>query len=315
MQPGPLTMPPPLSPAEEILAAGFSGAHPLPAYRDLYRRWEKDQWSVYDLDFTVDRQQWAQGTAEEKDFWYRLGRFPGFYLGEQSVADALGPYLAALSGEEERIVLATQIADEARHVVFFDRFFQEVLGLAPGEGKGLPAPWQTRSPAFQQIVLNLLPAVVQRLRQEPQNGPLLVEAVTLYHLIIEATLALDHQRLVLRELKRRGLFPGFQTGFGAVFRDEVRHVLFGLRWLRDRVVKRPADGETILGCVARVFPLLFQILGPAGNSSSSAAALSPHQDRWPQVVESLERRLQAIGLAVRWSQRRGEATGSWQWAA
>src|SRR5207342_1594317 len=38
----------------------------------------------------------------------------------------LGPMMRAAPTEEMRIFLCTQIADEARHVAFFDRFYSEV---------------------------------------------------------------------------------------------------------------------------------------------------------------------------------------------
>ena len=49
-----------------------------------------------------------------------------FFIGEQKVADELGPIMRAAPTEEQRIFLSTQIADEARHVRFFDRFYSEV---------------------------------------------------------------------------------------------------------------------------------------------------------------------------------------------
>ena len=32
---------------------------PTVSLRDLYRRWERQNWSVYDLDFTQDAKDWA----------------------------------------------------------------------------------------------------------------------------------------------------------------------------------------------------------------------------------------------------------------
>ena len=49
-----------------------------------------------------------------------------FFIGEQRVADELGPIMRAAPEEEMRIFLCTQIADEARHVRFFNRFYEEV---------------------------------------------------------------------------------------------------------------------------------------------------------------------------------------------
>ena len=49
-----------------------------------------------------------------------------FFCGEQRVAAELGPIMRAVPDEDMRIFLCTQIADEARHVAFFDRFYSEV---------------------------------------------------------------------------------------------------------------------------------------------------------------------------------------------
>ena len=49
-----------------------------------------------------------------------------FFIGEQKVAEELGPMMRAAPTEEMRIFLCTQIADEARHVRFFNRFYEEV---------------------------------------------------------------------------------------------------------------------------------------------------------------------------------------------
>ena len=103
-----------------------------PSPMDLYNRWEKQQWAVADLDFTLD-----------KEHWNNLKAFPGigdqlqqtwtlFFIGEQAVTDTLGPILHAAPTEEDRIFLSTQVVDEARHTVFFMRFFDEVLGISGG---------------------------------------------------------------------------------------------------------------------------------------------------------------------------------------
>jgi ribonucleoside-diphosphate reductase beta chain len=42
-----------------------------------------------------------------------------------------------------RIFLCTQIADEARHVAFFDRFYSEV-GVLESDGSQRPAPGDER---------------------------------------------------------------------------------------------------------------------------------------------------------------------------
>ena len=96
----------------------------------LYRRWEKQQWAVADLDFSADQQQWSTLDEGQRDTVRRTMIL--FFIGEQAVTDTLSPILHAAPHEDERIFLATQIADEARHTVFFQRFFEEVLGHEGG---------------------------------------------------------------------------------------------------------------------------------------------------------------------------------------
>ena len=47
-----------------------------------------------------------------------------FFFGEDSVTDNLSPYIDAAPKEEQKYFLATQQVDEARHAVFFHRFFR-----------------------------------------------------------------------------------------------------------------------------------------------------------------------------------------------
>ena len=89
----------------------------------LYRRWEQQQWAVSDLDFAQDRSDWQSLPAGIQQVTQHTMTL--FFIGEQAVTDTLAPLLHAAPREDERIFLATQIADEARHTVFFQRFFEE----------------------------------------------------------------------------------------------------------------------------------------------------------------------------------------------
>ena len=60
-----------------------------------------------------------------------------------------------------------------------------------------------------------------------------MEAVTLYHMVIEGMLALTGQHFILEYNEEQGTLPGFVEGFNNVARDEHRHVAFGARFLRE----------------------------------------------------------------------------------
>src|SRR5918992_4771096 len=104
-----------------------------PTPLDLYNRWERQNWKTQDLDFSEDRAQWESMTGFLEGFRTELQRsFTLFFVGEQAVTDTLSPLVHAAPDEGSRIFLSTQLVDEARHSVFFSRFFNEVVGLPGG---------------------------------------------------------------------------------------------------------------------------------------------------------------------------------------
>src|SRR5918992_6061066 len=96
------------------------------SYVDLYRRWEQGNWSAYDIDFSHDRDGWAALSEIQRKS--ALWTYSLFFYGEDSVTDNLSPYIDAAPVEEQKYFLASQQVDEARHAVFFHRFFKEVIG-------------------------------------------------------------------------------------------------------------------------------------------------------------------------------------------
>ncbi len=73
-----------------------------------------------------------------------------------------------------------------------------------------------------------------RLSAEPEDTEALVEAVTLYHMVIEGMLALTGQHFIMDFNEREGTLPAFVEGFQNVARDEHRHVAFGSVFLREK---------------------------------------------------------------------------------
>ena len=65
-------------------------------------------------------------TDEERQAFIDISS--GFHHGERQVEVDLVPFMMAGS-EDEKIYISSQIEDEARHTVFFDRFYKEVVGV------------------------------------------------------------------------------------------------------------------------------------------------------------------------------------------
>ncbi len=193
---------------------------------DLYRRWERQNWSVFDLDFTRDTQDWGRMPSLLKgDLLFSLS---GFFLGEAAVTDTLSPLVGAAPTDDDRHFLATQLADEARHTVFFTRFFREVLGIASvEEAKASIEPvrvWTSDEGGFGVLFYKHLSEVTDAVRMDPSDYGKWIDGVVFYHMLLEGMLALHGQRNILQGLRLFGVLPAFRAGFTAVTRDESRHV-------------------------------------------------------------------------------------------
>jgi ribonucleoside-diphosphate reductase beta chain len=275
----------------------------LPGPIDLYQRWERQQWSATEIDFTNDRRQWDglhPGIRDQLE-----GTFGGFFYGEQAVTDTLSPLVMGAPDEENRLFLTTQVVDEARHSYFFARFYHDVLGVAGGIREALAHVSEVRQagggygrifdPDGGELV-----TLTDAVRREPGDYATWVRAVTLYHLMIEALLALPGQRRILRLLRANDLLPGFRAGFTAVTRDESRHVSYGVWALRQAVRGgHEADVRTV---VDRVLGSAFGVYSNAEVELPDPLHLPPTarldpREQWTFSVEALTKRLRSAGLA------------------
>jgi ribonucleoside-diphosphate reductase beta chain len=267
---------------------------------DLYRRWEHQQWSATDIDFSPDRQQWAALPPPMRD--QLRGGFVGFFYGEQAVTDTLSPLVHAAPDEDNRLFLSTQLVDEARHSYFFARFFNEVLEVPGSLHETVEYAANARVPGggFARLFDIDLVEVTEAVRAQPSDYGLWVQGVTIYHLMIEAVLALPLQRNILRLLRGHNLLPALRGGFTAVTRDESRHVSYGLWALREAVrAGHESDIRTIVdGTLANTMGVGINpnIPLPRPQDLPPSQRADP-RDQWTFVVDSLTRRLGTATLA------------------
>jgi hypothetical protein len=228
-------------------------------YEDLYRRWEHGNWSAYDIDFSQDRDGWQSLTDIQRRsaMWI----YSMFFYGEDRVADTLAPYITAAPTEEQAYFLATQQVDEVRHSVFFHRFFKEVIGV------GGDSIQQTLSSTLPQLnwgyrgIFDRLDKMAEELRKD-RSLPKYAQAITLYHLIVEGSLAQPGQHFIEDFFAAEDTMPGFSEGMANVSKDEQRHIGFGVKVLSELLEEgRPGAEE----CRAAVVELLREALpyGPA----------------------------------------------------
>jgi ribonucleoside-diphosphate reductase beta chain len=217
-----------------------------PTPLDLYHRWENQNWSTQDLDFGDDAEHWASMSGLFAGFRDELQRsFTLFFVGEQAVTDTLAPLVHAAPDESSRIFLSTQLVDEARHSVFFSRFFDEVIGIKGGLSAALAMLKDRTVGGFRTIFDQDLVNATEAVRINPTDYGAWVTGITTYHLVIEGMLALTGMRYLLNIVRELGILPGFYAGFTAVARDESRHVNFGVRALMEAGIRDSSHLERV----------------------------------------------------------------------
>lgn len=286
------------TPIDSVMNIIDEGLVHLPTYRELYYRWERQQWRSQDIDFATDRAQWQKMSPEEQRL--RVLGLSAFFKGEECVTNTLAPFITAMPDDETRVFLTTQLVDEARHTVFFARFFSEALGIDYGNlEETLAVVSQNMNDKLRYILVDALNEVSDRIRREPAQMSHLLEGVTLYHIVIEGTLALAGQRNILEVYRQDNLFPAFRGGFTAVARDESRHVVFGVKFLRDRIQQDATHAKTIHDTIARLAPIALEALSP--DPAQVPQIIAQGGDPWltPRYAqESLKKKLKVIGLSM-----------------
>jgi ribonucleoside-diphosphate reductase beta chain len=282
-----------------LMASADRGQSQLLDYGQLYALWERQQWATQDIDFTQDRIDWHERIDAEERF-QRMYGLSSFFIGEQRVAAELGPMMRAAPQEDMRLFLCTQIADEARHVAFFDRFYAEV-GVLESDNLAdrLEENSQYINKEFGVLFDEMLHSRVDRLAVEPEDLETLVETVTIYHMVIEGMLALTGQHFIMDYNERVGTLPGFVEGFTKVARDEHRHVAFGARFLRDMAQRDPRYIEAIQRTLVEVGPVADAVLKPpwmeGDDDEQTLFGVSVAETR-AFAMKALERRMKVIGL-------------------
>ena len=279
-----------------LQSASDTGEANLLTYEKLYQLWERQHWSVHAIDFSQDRIDWWERIPEDERF-QRMYGLSSFFIGEQKVADELGPVMRAAPTEQMRIFMCTQIADEARHVEFFNRFYDEVGVLDSDDlADRLKETSAHVNPEFHVLFDEMLGGRVDRLARKPEDLELLVETITLYHMVIEGMLALTGQHFILQYNEDMGTLPGFVEGFNNVARDEHRHVAFGARFLRDMAMEDTRYADAIQRMLVEVAPIADAVLRPKWYEEGQELFGVTIEQTREFAMTALGRRLKVIGI-------------------
>jgi hypothetical protein len=230
------------------------------SYEDLYRRWEEGNWRAYEIDFSRDRDGW-EGLNEiqtKSALWI----YSMFFYGEDSVTDNLSPYIDAAPREEQKYFLATQQVDEARHAVFFHRFFAEVIGAGGSISSTLAYTMPQLGWGYRGV-FDRLDRMADELRRD-RSLPKFAQAIALYHMVVEATLAQPGQHFIEDFFVKEGTMPGFSEGMTNVSRDEQRHIGFGVKALSEMFEESEECKAAVVELLREVLPYSLAVFVPPG---------------------------------------------------
>src|SRR5919109_3941186 len=231
------------------------------SYDDLYRRWEEGNWQASEIDFSEDRRGWE--SLSETQRRSALWTYSMFFSGEDSVTDTLSPFIDAAPREEQKYFLATQQVDEARHAVFFHRFFKEVIGVGGESIAETLASTQDQLGWGYRNVFDRLDRMGEELRRD-RSLPKFAQAIALYHMVVEATLAQPGQHFIEDYFTEAGTMPGFAEGMHNVSRDEQPHIGFGVKTLADCFRQTDECKAAVDEILREVMPWSMSVFVPPG---------------------------------------------------
>jgi ribonucleoside-diphosphate reductase beta chain len=264
----------------------------------LYRLWEEQQWSPFAIDLTSDREQWEQmGDADRGVLYWVLS---SLMVAEERITTKFSGLVGAHGSEEEASFLATQQVDEARHMQFYKRVQDEVVASPAAIGAHVVRAREQLSPAFGAIFDVALVQAHERLVASPADLDAKVAFVTIYHLILEATLGLTSFRFVTGYLEREDLLPGFVAGYSKIHHDETRHIGYGIWFLRETVRERPETADVVRATLRELLPSVAAALTPPdhdGDTDWDALGAGADEIR-SFALDGLTRRLDIVGVPL-----------------
>jgi len=262
----------------------------------LYELWERQQWSSHTIDFTKDRDDWA--TLSEADRGHLSWNLSSFFVGEERVTTQFSGLVRAYESQSEEAFLTTQQVDEARHAQHFNNLYEQVLNYDGSFDDRLDRARGDLNEAFLKLFDEHLVQWGQRLLDDPSDVEAKIDFVTLYHMVIEGTLALTGQHFLTEYLERHDMMPGFVEGFRNISRDEHRHVAYGTWYLKEKAAD-PGHARRIQDRLLELMPLANGVLVPKGADPHNYEILGYTNDETNLFAfTALSRRLKVIGVSL-----------------
>lgn len=266
-------------------------------YPTLYAHWERHQWSALALDFAADAATFQALDEEEQNglVWIFANRFHA----EFNVARLLAPFLLAAPDYGMQLLLATQVADEHRHLQVVLRIYDEVFGVKGGIDAVRERADRDLDPVSKRLLYDKLEEWVLPLN-EHRDADTFLKAVLVYHVLGEGVIARTGQNLAAGQYERLHGFPGLVEGQHLVARDEARHIGIGVSYLRARMQADPEHTRALVGEVIDDLLIVAAELLETAKDGMSDLVVSGYgvdpEGFYAEVMRLVDLRLRSIGF-------------------
>ena len=271
-------------------------ADPRP-FRALYEHWERYQWSPFEIDFSVDADSFA--ALDEQTRTRLVWVFAHRFHAEFNVAGLLAPFLLAAPDYDVQLLLATQVADEHRHIESLLRVHSEVFGVQGGI-EAVKALADARLDPVAATLYDALDGMVRALENSSRDEDTFLRAVVAYHLFAEGSIGRANQTFVATQFDRVGSFPGLREAQRLAVRDEVRHIGIGVSYARRRIARDGQPARALITELVDGFHALGENLLEHTSPELAGDFLEAYGAKpatlWAEVQRQLQLRLRSLGL-------------------
>jgi ribonucleoside-diphosphate reductase beta chain len=263
----------------------------------LYRLWERQNWVSHEIDLARDRGDWESMPEELRD--EMAWGLSAFFVGEERVTNQFAGLVMAAEDKHEEAFLITQQVDEARHAQHFNHLYEEVFQSDGSFEDRLERARNDLTADYFTLFDGHLVDAHQALLSDPSDIAAKVDFVTLYHMVIEGTLALTGQYFQSDHLERRGILPGHLKAFNLISQDEHRHVAYGT-WFLQQKARDPELAKRIQDKLVETLPAAAGVLVPPGYRLGEEYEYLGYtsQEMNEFAFTALSRRLKVIGVGL-----------------
>jgi ribonucleoside-diphosphate reductase beta chain len=217
----------------------------------LYEQAADGFWNPRELDYSQDIEDWEQLTDRQREILLRITT--NFMAGEQRVAEEIAPlvYAAHRLGNFHWVShLCMFLMEEFKHAEFFVQWHKNVVGHLDAEEMFQYVRHKTWDPdgeyepgvigvkELPQSMEDLLDATLHGDREDVERA--YVRAATIYNVHQEGISGQPSYRVALDTCEQFGdVLPALQQGYDHILQDEGRHVIGGVRIIRELLEKNP----------------------------------------------------------------------------